>query len=157
VTQDVHSTGYGLQGSLPLGPVMGGLGAFELRASVFKAENMARWNLGSNSTFGAVPNVGEVRADGGWVELNWQFARSYSLIAGTGVSKDDKDDVRRIGGATPRVFDNSGWWLFLTWTSGPWASLLGYSKVDTNWLVPTTSAEINNDSSAVHWVLKYSF
>jgi len=158
VTQDVNSRGVGLQGALPLGPVIPGVGAFEARGSLFKSSNMARWNLGNNSlTTSTPPNAREVDAKGGWAEVNWQITPKYALIAGGGVNRDERGDVIAIGGSTPRIFDNKGVWLFATWTDGPWGFLAGWSKVDTKWLVPTTSAEIKNDSSSVNLVFRYSF
>lgn len=159
VTQDVNSRGYGLQGALPLGPVMPGLGAFELRASVFRAENMARWNLGLNGLTSNSPgaNTREIGAKGGWAELNWQITQKYALIAGGGVNKDDRPDVLAMGGTTARNLDNRGVWLFATWRDGPWSSLLGFSKVQTERIVPSTEATTDSDSRSVHLVFRYSF
>lgn len=166
IEKDFRSSGYGLQGALPLGGVMPGIGSFELRASLFKTRNMARWNLGNNSiapNLGATPsaatlsNAQEIDARGGYGEVNWQITPKYSLVAGTGKSKDDRDDVLAMGGTTLRVWDNKGWWLFGTWMEGPWQALLGFSRVSTIWLTPSTAAETSNASSAVHVVMKYNF
>jgi hypothetical protein len=156
-TQKLRSVGTGLQGALPLGPVTP-FGAFELRGATFRATNMARWNLGSNSATSSTIGVAQpVHAHGGWLEANWQITPKYGLALGGGRARDDRNDVRAIGGTTLRIQDNQGYWLHFTWQDGPWGFMTSISNVDTMWVTPTTNAETRNDSQELHFVFRYSF
>jgi predicted porin len=160
-TQKLRSVGTGLQGALPLGPVLP-FGAFELRGSWFRATNMAKWNLGSNSstansTFSNTGSILPVHAHGGWAEVNWQITPKYGLALGGGRARDDRNDVRAIGGSSLKIQDNQGYWLMATWQDGPWGFMASVSNVDTMWVTPTTNAETRNDSQEIHLVFRYSF
>jgi len=160
-TQKLRSVGTGLQGALPLGPVTP-IGAFEVRGSWFRATNMSKWNLGSNastanSTFSNIGLIQPVHAHGGWAEVNWQITPKYGLALGGGRARDDREDVRAIGGTSVKIQDNQGYWLMGTWQDGPWGFMAAISNVDTMWVQPNNNAETRNDSQEIHFVFRYSF
>ena len=90
-------------------------------------------------------------------EVNWQITPKYGLALGGGRARDDREDVRAIGGTSVKIVDNQGYWLHFTWQDGPWGFMTSISNVDTMWIAPSTNAETRNDSQELHFVFRYSF
>ncbi len=160
--KDVNNTGVALEWLIPLGPAIPGIGAFDVRGNYFTGENMHRWNLGNGGAAGGGITSGdptksptEIQSDGWWVEGNWKITRNFAVGGGFGRMEDDKGDLIKAGGT--QVKENEGWWIFATWTDGPWFFQVQYGNVDTTRLVTSTGAEVDTDSQEVHAIFRYRF
>ncbi len=164
LTKNVHSTGYALEALLPLGPAIPGIGAFDIRGNWFTAKNMASWNLGLNSltttTVSATSTPKEISSSGGWGEVDWAVNKNLAFGGGGGRVEDDKGDLLKIVSATTTattVWKNQGWWLFGTWTDGPFLLQILYGKVDTTRIATATSATTKTHDDEVAFIFRYTF
>ncbi len=162
--KDVNSTGYALEALIPLGPAIPGIGAFDIRGNWFTADNMALWNLGLNglttTTVSATSTPKEINATGGWGELDWAFNKNLSFGGGFGHVEDKKGDLLKITPATTTpttVWKNDGWWIFGTWTDGPFLFSVLYGKVDTTRLATATGSTDKTHDDEVAFIIRYTF
>jgi hypothetical protein len=157
--KDANSEGLAVELLLPL-PGIPGITP-DIRGAWFTARNMAGWNLGNSNdgltTDDPTLNPREISATGWWVEGNIGLPGNFGVGAGYGTVEDDRDDVIRIGGTVVQPQDNEAWWLFGQWSSGPVLAEVLYGRIDTAYLVPSTRAEQDSHSNALHLVFRYRF
>ncbi len=162
LTKDVHSTGYALEVLVPLGPAIPGIGAFDIRGNWFTAKNMASWNLGLNSltTTSPASNPKEISSSGGWAEVDWAVNKNLAFGSGFGHLEDKKGDLRKIVSATTTPTTpskNDGFWLFGTWTDGPFLLQILYGKVDTTFMATSSGATQKTHDDEVAFIFRYTF